>query len=366
MKKKVLTIVAAVLAVALIAGSAVAYKLLPQPLNYDIDGVTPVGTDVEIVSESVDEVTIKKSGDSFKVLAFTDIHLDGKNETSYMTVENIVKNIEREKPDLVLFGGDNVTSALNKKRAHQFAQLFENLGVYWAGVLGNHEGDNGFSLSRADMVELFSSYDHCLMKNGVDGIFGNCNYAVTVLNGDDTVKHVYYFLDTGDEMSSELMQQYNIPEDDPPYDGAKTEQVEWYTAKNDVLKEKYGDFKSTLVVHIPLPQYDNALNDGVTYLYGEKLEGICSSGFDSGLFDALKAGGTTKSVFCGHDHLNTFGFTYDGILLSYLQPSGYGSYTTASKLGYEEKDWLQGCTVFELNADGTFTQSRLRNCEVNK
>lgn len=363
MKKKVGRIIAIVLAAAIVIGGIIACIKLPHPLSYDIDSVPQVGSSLEIVGSSEDEVTAKITGDTFKVVAFTDIHLDGINKTSSITVKNIVDNIVREKPDLVIFGGDNVTSALNRKRANQLAQLFENLGVYWAGVLGNHEGDNGFSLSREEMVDIFSSYDHCLMKKGISGFFGVGNYALTVLNTDGTVRQAYFFMDTGDEMSSELKAQYGVPESESPDDGTKADQVEWYTAKNNALKSKYGDFKSTIVVHIPLPQMKTAVESGAEFLYGEKLEGICASGFDSGLFDAIKAGGTTKSVFFGHDHLNTFGVEYDGVLLSYLQPSGYGSYTTASKLNYEEKDWLQGCSVFEFAADGTFTQTRYRNSE---
>ena len=363
MKRKALIIIIAVLAVLVAAGFIVYKAALPQPLSYDIDSVPSVGSSVEIVDEKEDEVTIKKNGDGFKVLMFTDLHFDGKNETSTVTATNLVNNIVREKPDLVIVGGDNVTSAFNGKRSAQLATIFENLGVYWAGVLGNHEGDNRFSISREKMISVFSSQDHCLIKSGKDDVDGLGNYALVILNEDDSVKHVYYFMDTMDEMSSELKAEYGIPEEESPYDGTKASQVKWYTEKNNELKEKYGDFKSTVVVHIPLPQYKTAAENG-KFIYGDRLEKICASGFDAGLFDAIKAGGTTKSVFCGHDHLNTFGIEYDGILLSYIQPSGYGSYTTASRLGYEEADWLQGYTKLELENDGTFTASRVRNAEI--
>ena len=359
-KKKTGIIIGIVLAVVLIAGGTVAYALLPHPLNYKIKDIASVGSSVQIVSREEDEVVIRKDGEDFKVLAFTDMHLDGKNGTSYLTVDNFVRNITDEKPDLVILGGDTVTSAFNKKRTNQFGEILEKLGVYWAGGLGNHEGDNKFSLTRDKMFEIFMSYDHCLFRKGQDGLFGVGNYALVILNGDDTVKQVYYFLDTGDEMSAELKTEYGVPAEDDPYDGVKKDQVAWYTAKNEELKEKYGDFRSTVVVHIPIYQMDAAAEEE-TFLYGEKLENVCAAGFDSGFFDAMKKGGTTQAVFFGHDHLNTFGVEKDGILLSYLQPSGYGSYTAASRLGYEEKDWLQGYTVFGLGEDGSFTSEFVRN-----
>lgn len=365
MKKRVIKIAAIALAVIIAAGGITAGVLLPHPLSYDIDSIPSVGSKLEIVSSEEDEVTVK-CGDTLKVLMFTDLHLDGKNKTSKMTVDNMVKNIVREKPDLVILGGDNVTSALNRKRANQFAGIFEKLGVYWAGVLGNHEGDSKMSVSRDEMVEIFSSYDHCLMKKGPEDIFGSCNYALTVLDPDDTVKQTFFFLDTGDEMSAELKEQYGIAAEEEPYDGAKEDQVKWYYAKNNALKAKYGSFTSTLVVHIPLPQYELALGEGSEMIYGEKLENVCESGFDSGLFKAILECGTTKHVFCGHDHLNNFAVNYQGVVLSYIQPSGYGSYTSASKLGYEEKDWLQGCTVLTFGEGSSFETAFMRNSEVNK
>ena len=363
MKKKAVRIIAIVLAVIIAAGGITAYALLPHSLSYDIDSVKRVGSGIELLKSTDDEVLIKESNPEFKVMLFTDLHLDGKNSTSNVTIGNLVDNIVKEKPDLVILGGDMVTSAFNRKRANQLAEIFEKLGVYWAGVLGNHEGDNKFSISREEMVDIFSSYDHCLMRKGNDDVWGVCNYSLTVLLDNHKIRHTYFFMDTGDEMSAEDIKKYGLDPNDSYTDGVKESQVKWYVEKNEKIKRELGDFKSTVVVHIPLPQYEKAA-EGEKFLYGGKLENICESAFDSGLFDAIKKCGTTETVFCGHDHLNTFGAEYDGVLLSYIQPSGYGSYTTASKLGYEEKDWLQGYTVLDIHEDGTFDAKRVRNSEA--
>ena len=91
MKKRVLIILCAVLAV-LIAGGAVGYSFLPHPLNYDIRGISSVGSSVEVLDDSVDSVTVRKNGEgAFKILMFTDMHLDGKNETSSLTVQYLVE-----------------------------------------------------------------------------------------------------------------------------------------------------------------------------------------------------------------------------------------------------------------------------------
>jgi len=363
MKKKTVIILCAVLAV-LIAGGGIAWSFLPHPLNYKISSVEYIGSSLSVTDSGEDFVTVQKSGEGdMKILMFTDIHLDGDNSTSLVTVTKLVENIQKEKPDLVLFGGDNATSGLNRVRCKQLGKIFEKLGVYWGGIIGNHEGDNPFSISRESMMDIFCSFPHCLMKKGLSDVTGNCNYAIEILNSDSSMSQTFFFLDTFDEMSEETKAEYADSLNGSEYDGAKADQVEWYAKKAESLKAQYGNYKSTLIMHIPLPQLASAA-ETEDFLYGGKLENICCSGFDSGVFDAVKNAGT-QAVFCGHDHLNNFGLYYEGVLLSYIEPSGYGSYTTASVLGYEEKDWIQGYTLLTLHEDGSFENKQIRNSESN-
>ena len=360
--KKAVKIILCVLLVIVVAGGAVAGALLPHPLSYRIKDIQSIGSRIEVIEKTEDCVTIKntKPG-NLKIVTFTDTHLDGKNKTSNITVGNMVDTIVREKPDLVIFGGDNVTSAFNKKRANQFAQIFENFGIYWAAVLGNHEGDNPYSVTRPEMVDIFSSYEHCLMLQGPDDIWGSGNYCLNILNADDSFCHAFIFMDTGDEMSEEDKAAYGIPADESPDDGVKESQVEWYKGVIEKGKAQYGEYPSSVVMHIPLPQMEQEAEKG-NFLDGVKLEGVCASGFDSGMFDAIKEGGSTKNVWFGHDHLNSFSLMLDGIMLGYLQTSGYGSYG-AAKLGYDEKDWLQGYTVMIMSPMGTYKINHHRYAE---
>lgn len=358
MKKKILIILCVLLAFVIVCG--VALQFLPQPLNYPIGSIETVGSTLQVVAESDDSVTVQSAGGDFKVLMFTDMHLDGKNKTSKRTVAELVENIQREKPDLVLLGGDNVTSAINRTRCRQLGMIFEQLGVYWAGVIGNHEGDNRYSITREEMMDIFCSFDHCLMKKGLPDVTGNCNYALEILDPDGGMLQTFFFLDTFDMVPDEEKVQFGHQPEDKVTDGAREDQVAWYADKAAALKEEYGDYSSILLQHIPLPRMAEAAEAG-DFLYGVKLEGVCCTGFDSGLFDAVKESGTTKAVFCGHDHMNNFGVMCDGILLSYIEQSGYGSYNVGTKLGYEEKDWMQGYTRLILHPDGSFENEQVTN-----
>ncbi len=360
MKKGVKIILAIVLAVIIGAGGFVIYKN-SQGISYDISSVKKVRNDVEIVSETKDGVTLKKKSDGdFKVLMFTDTHLNGKKAKDNMTVTYIVNNINEQKPDLVIFGGDNISSGFNKKRTTEFAELMENLGVYWAAVLGNHEGEGFLAVSREENVEIFSSYDYCLMRNGKDDIDGNGNYTINILNSDGTLKEVFFFMDSGSYMTDESKAEYSVTKEGEVYDGVKTSQVQWYKDKHDAITVEYSKFKSITVVHIPPYQAEQEYTEN-DFLYGEKREGVCESGFDSGLVDAMIQKGSAQAVYFGHDHVNDFGVMYDDILLSYIQPSGYGVYNMESKFDSPENEWIQGCTLLNIKEDGTYTAERIYN-----
>ena len=358
MKTALKIIISIALVAAIVAGIWV-YAEINEGITYDVDTVESVGSVLEIVSEDIDSVTVKKTDDSdFKVLMFSDTHFNENDEANSTGASYIVENVTREKPDLVIFGGDNVSSALSTKRTEEFCQLMENLGVYWVSVLGNHDGEGILRYSRKEIIELYSSYEHCLVKTGVDDIDGYGNFTVNVLNSDDTIKEVFFLMDSGDYMSKEYKKIYGVDKDEFRYDGVKESQVQWYKDKHDALEDQYGEFKSITVIHIPPYQTTEAAE--MEYEYGEKREGTCPAGFDSGLFDALKEKGTCQAVYFGHDHVNDFGVMYDDILLSYIQSSGYGSYNMLSR-GAPESEWVQGCTILNLNTDGTYEAVRHLN-----
>lgn len=318
---------------------------------------------IEIVSEDIDSITIKKQDDSdFKVLMFTDMHLNGKKKTDKLAITNMLKNIAEQKPNLVIFGGDTVSSGFYKKRIIEFAEIMEKTKVYWTLVLGNHEGEGLSRFSRKEIVELFATYDHCLLKSGRSDIDGNGNCTINILNGDGTLKQVFFLMDSGNYMTKELKKKYGVTGGGTIYDGTKESQVEWYKQKCDTIEKEYGNFKSIAVMHIPPYQIKDAVQ--LEYLYGEKREGTCESRFDSGLFGALKEKGSTQAVYFGHDHVNDFGVMYDGILLSYIQPSGYGSYNMKTNFNSPESEWLQGCTVLTIKSDGTYHAERILNHAV--
>lgn len=361
MKKKIVCIALCVLLVVLIVAGAIVAAKVPHPINYPIDSIASAGVEgVQIVAEDADSVTLQKTvpGD-FKVLMFTDMHLAGNNKTSRPTIENFVRAVQEEKPDLVLLGGDNVTGGMTGKRVPQLAEMFEKLGVYWGGVLGNHEGDNKYSVSRGEMVDTFASYDHCLMRRGLDTVDGDFNYKITLQNADGKTVQTIFCMDTYDEITDEEAIAHNVPDDFSHYDGARESQLKWYSESCAALKQEDPNAKAILLVHIPPYEMRAACEEG-NFLYGDKLENCCCTAYDNGTFAAVRDSGITQAVFFGHDHVNTCGLMLDGVLLSYIEPSGYSAYGLHTRKGYTEKDWLQGYTKLTFAEDGAFEQEQVR------
>ncbi len=268
-------------------------------ITYDLDSdvkVQNINNGIVIDNESkLPGMTIRHSDETkhakgeFKVQAFTDLHLDHKKLACDYTFSMLARNIMNEKPDFVVFCGDNVTSNFNKPRTKQFAQLMEDLGVYWAAVLGNHEktpaspNDKGnpLSISRDRMLNIWASYPHCLNKNlkyktsdgkDVEGD-GNC---VVNLESKSGVTQSLFFLDSHTIMSVKEAHEYE-PElhkfvdmgkkhfdegktvfSTDYYDYVRDSQVQWYKETFDKIKEanKGHEPHSTVFSHHPIKEME--------------------------------------------------------------------------------------------------------------
>lgn len=399
-KKKIAFFVAVSVAAVLLIGLTTVYFVMST--RYDFDKSLLVKNpdySIEVTEREGYTTLVKKdasgniSDEPVRVIAFTDTHLDAKKEKGDFTFSCIVRNIVNEKPDLVVFVGDNITAGFNRLRVHQFAKTLEELGVYWAAVLGNHEGDNIWSMSRKGMLKAFSRYEHCLIdpsdKVTSDGtkVWGNGNYVINLAGADGSIYQTLFFIDGGSDMSESDMIKYDSEFDDKDhndYDYVKESQIQWYRETvTDIERINGAPVNSTVFDHIPLIEYNDAYNEitgeteattlvpecygvenenGTCLLMGQRREPICFSGHNSGFFDAITELGSTKLVVAGHDHINDFAVRYKGVILAYNVPSGYSSYNVVSK-GISNK-MIKGYSVYKYTSDGGVELSQVRNADL--
>lgn len=329
-----------------------------------------VNTDVKIISENSYSTTIAKvdekgniKSDDFVILSTTDFHFDVDHEINTKAVKNFVRHIKEVKPDLVVLTGDVILSKFQQIDAIQFAQMMEEIGIYWTAVFGNHETREDRGFYKYLLMKSFVDYDHCLCKFGPDELFGYGNFTVNILGVGGKLKKTLFFFDSGRDILERDRAKYGLPSDWHGYDFLKNEQIDFYKKETDALAEKYGKCDSFMYFHIPLVEYNYAFKEDENgkyvpsgeceILFGEQFESVGSSKFNSGMFDAILEKGT-QAVFCGHDHVNDWCAIYKGVHLCYNLPGGYACYNLGDKTGKPESEWVEGVTVTTIHNDGSF------------
>lgn len=127
-----------------------------------------------------------------------------------------------------------------------------------------------------------------------------------------------YFLDSG---------AYSFNLAYPGYDWIKEDQVEWFRQRSQAITSRYPKDKvpnALAFFHIPIPEYalvddinddnDNEGGDegedGVRTkngkMVGDKVEGVSSPSYNSGMFDAIFESKDVRATTAGHDHLNDY------------------------------------------------------------
>lgn len=291
------------------------------------------------------------SGENIRILTLTDPQVKypfnnyetlygASNEDTYVFVERLVKAAD---PDLVVITGDIVMSQFtnNLKYLKRWANLFEELDVYWAPMFGNHDSEftigsgkiaENLGLGQSDeerVIEVLSQYPHCFAEYGDAGEnAGGGNYFINIRNADGGLIYTLTMTDTVNGLLNKYL-RYHTPE-----------QTAWYERHiREINAAEYGTdseirIKNMMFTHVPLPEVFTAYeawengDRSVSVAYGYVLEGSAkSAGFEkSTMFDKIKELGATTSVFFGHNHHNDARVIYDGVDLVFVQHSGLAHY----------------------------------------
>ena len=366
-RKVLLISILGILAIAIVA------LIVFLPVTYQIDrSLVTQNKEYNVVKADGEYTSLAKTDalgnyldEDFKIVAFTDMHLDTYKAKGNVTIEMLIRNMSSQKPDLVVFVGDNVTSALNARRTKQLGKLMEELGVYWTLILGNHEGDNTASISRQKMIDIFASYPHCLVEKDIkttksgEMVWGVGNHVINLLDSKGGIRQSLYFIDSGSDMTEEDIKKYKEEiesTNNRKDDYIKDSQIQWYKETvSDINEIAKKTVKSVIFNHIPLVEFNTAYEKAMEgdaeaeLLYGGKLETVCASGHNNGFFDVIRDLGSTQAFISGHDHVNDFAVKYKGVILAYNQNSGYSSYNVVTK---KKSDTLiQGYTVYTIDKD---------------
>ncbi|PRQ58668.1 putative phosphoesterase metallo-dependent phosphatase [Rosa chinensis] len=304
----------------------------------------------------------------FKILQVADMHYaDGKTTpcedvlpsqvagcSDLNTTAFVQRMIQAEKPNFIVFTGDNIfgfdaTDAAKSMDAAFAPAITSN--IPWAAVLGNHDQES--DLSREGVMKHIVKYKSTQAQlnpsdqDVIDG-FGNYNLEVGGVQGtgfeNKSVLNLY-FLDSGD---------YSTVPSIPGYGWIKPSQQFWFQQTSAKLKKAYmkkpqaqkSPAPGLAYFHIPLPEYASFDSSNFT---GVRQEGISSASVNSGFFTTLVEAGDVKAAFTGHDHLNDFCGKLTGINLCYAGGFGYHAY---GKAGWDRRARVVAATLEKTNTGG--------------
>ncbi len=273
----------------------------------------PEGRDLKILILSDPQAY---NGDKYDVVG-------GNTEKTYAFVERLVGETA---PDLTVITGDLVHCIKENQWGYmqRYAEIFERQKTLWAIAFGNHDCEYKYvkksaniytekwQISKEKMVKALWEYPHSLTYVQREG--DGYHYAIDLVKGEETVRRLLFMdcenaLVDGKKEYSKTLSQKGLSF----YEKTVTEGV-----------------KSTLFMHVGLPEYYRAanllgegVNDGITVHYGLKMQGDYSNVDGGGVFSLLKEKKSTDSVFFGHHHDNDLSLTYQGIRMTSVQHSGF-------------------------------------------
>lgn len=269
--------------------------------------------------------TVEKEGVEFKILIMADTQLWTDQIENKKCYEEMDKLVDKTRPDMIVTVGDNVSAFESRFSNGRFAKKMDSYGVPWAPVFGNHDGEvPGTSLNW--MADQFVKGENCLFQKGPSNLYGSGNYVVNITQDGKPIYSLYMF-DNGryikydEETTKEVYMGY--------------EQIAWYEWNVKGMNEAVGEnVPSMTFSHFAQPEFKDTVEkygvkneDGSYTIPKEYGFGKCmylpsAPNVNSGFVKKCKELGSTKYIFCGHDHENNASVTEDGITYTYGLKTG--------------------------------------------
>tara|TARA_R110002111_G_scaffold148374_3_gene215495 strand:+ start:454 stop:1440 length:987 start_codon:yes stop_codon:yes gene_type:complete len=244
----------------------------------------------------------------FKVVQFTDTHVNveaGKNMEVFTTIKKI---LDIEKPDLVVLTGDVATDGNPQKTYQAFEKVFEEAKMPWIVTLGNH--DSQADLSRKEVSDFLQGLSYCL-NNDKGETYGNSNFVFPVKSKENKAEALIYIMDSN---------AYSTLK--PEVDGwgwFDHSQVNWYKEKSQQYTKANNDepLPAIAFFHIPLPEYYQAWSNKEVKAIGKRKEDECGPEINTGMFAAMLESKDIMGTFVGHDHNNDYIGVHHNVALAY-------------------------------------------------
>lgn len=277
------------------------------------------------------------------------------------TLSLINNALDREKPDLVIFTGDQIKGYSKKFKKDPviiestidiLVEPIAKRNIPFMVTYGNHDAQCG--VDNRGQYKFYAKYDNFIsgdLRNSDD--VGTADIQIYSSTEDKPVFELY------------IIDSHGKAKDGAGYAPVDKEQIEWYVSRREQLKAENGDYLPSLVFqHIPVPEFFDVikkvpkgtkgavpaygaheneyfvLNDETIAEGGFMLESPASPDVNTGEFEAMSEKGDVLGIYVGHDHNNSFVVKYKGVDLGYTQGAGFNVYGPGEN---------RGVRIFELD-----------------
>lgn len=277
------------------------------------------------------------------------------------TLSLINNALDREKPDLVIFTGDQIKGYSKKFKKDPviiestidiLVEPIAKRNIPFMVTYGNHDAQCG--VDNRGQYKFYAKYD-----NFISGALRNAD--------DVGTADIQIYSSTEDKPVFELyiIDSHGKAKDGAGYAPVDKEQIGWYVSRREQLKAENGDYLPSLVFqHIPVPEFFDVikkvpkgtkgavpaygaheneffvLNDETIAEGGFMLESPASPDVNTGEIEAMSEKGDVLGIYVGHDHNNSFVVKYKGVDLGYTQGAGFNVYGPGEN---------RGVRIFELD-----------------
>lgn len=277
------------------------------------------------------------------------------------TLSLINNALDREKPDLVIFTGDQIKGYSKKFKKDPviiestidiLVEPIAKRNIPFMVTYGNHDAQCG--VDNRGQYKFYARYDNFIsgdLRNSDD--VGTADIQIYSSTEDKPVFELY------------IIDSHGKAKDGAGYAPVDKKQIEWYVSRREQLKAENGDYLPSLVFqHIPVPEFFDVIKKvpkgtkGAVPAYGEHeneyfvlndetiaeggfmLESPASPDVNTGEFEAMSEKGDVLGIYVGHDHNNSFVVKYKGVDLGYTQGAGFNVYGPGEN---------RGVRIFELD-----------------
>lgn len=277
------------------------------------------------------------------------------------TLSLINNALDREKPDLVIFTGDQIKGyskkfkkdpAIIESTIDILVEPIEKRNIPFMVTYGNHDAQCG--IDNRGQYKFYAKYDNFIsgdLRNSDD--VGTADIQIYSSTEDKPVFELY------------IIDSHGKAKDGAGYAPVDKKQIEWYVSRREQLKAENGGYLPSLVFqHIPVPEFFDVikkvpkgtkgavpaygaheneyfvLNDETIAEGGFMLESPASPDVNTGEFEAMSEKGDVLGIYVGHDHNNSFVVKYKGVDLGYTQGAGFNVYGPGEN---------RGVRIFELD-----------------